>query len=57
MNKNLVIWHINKYCTIAFIALVFLGVNHCIFQYSIAFLATIAIAIVLSAIANALISI
>ena len=55
MKKYQVIFHINKYCTIAFIALVFLGVNHCIFQYSIAFLATIAI--VLSAIANALISI
>ena len=52
MKKYQVICHINKYCTIA---LVFLGVNHCIFQYSIAFLATIAI--VLSAIANALISI
>ena len=38
------------------IAIVFLGVNYCILQYSIAFLAAIAIAtaIVLMAIANAL---
>ena len=37
------------------IAIVFLGVNYCILQYAIAFLATIAIAIVLRTIANALV--
>ena len=42
---------------LAFIALLqyFLGVNNCILQYSIAFLASIAIAIVLRAIANSLV--
>ena len=48
--KNIYVLH---YCIIA---IVFLAVNYCILQYSIAFLATIAIAIaiVLSTIANAL---
>ena len=51
MNKNLVIWHINKYCIIA---IVFKEVNYCILHYSLDFLTTITIAIFLSTIANAL---